>query len=340
MLFGLSYILAQDDFIQKDIELLEHSGIKNDNDGLLTLEKYEFYQVEKDKESHSIPTSIYDEDAYINESRKYIIDEITSNILSGKDSMDGVTGLIERAYISSVDQSLDSYILYIPKDYSKEKSYPLVVFLHGSGEKTFLPESSPSHKMFIELCDKYKFIMVAPNGRNHPDFKSSKKNFGASVYMNDGEQDVLQVISQVEKIYKIDLSKVYLTGYSMGGFGTWYLGSRHPDMFAAIAPVCGFGTGKNGSRFKCPPVDIDKLKNMPVYAVHGDKDTRVLVSESRELVSALIRDGDKEVYYGELIGVSHNAWDFVYDDEKLFKWFSRYSKKFGTSIKLDTASTL
>ncbi len=320
---------GQEDVIENDIKILRQAKVNENNDGMLILKRYDFYDTEREKDhsTNSIDASPeYDKAAFSRISEESTIDKIVSNVLSKKDAMDGITGLIERAYISNVDNTIDSCVMYVPGKYDSSKKYPLIVLLHGSGEKAFLPNSSPVHKIFLDMCEQYQIIMVAPNGRNHPDFSSKKFNFGASLYMNDGERDVLQVISLAEKDYNIDSSRVYLTGYSMGGFGTWYLGSRHPDIFAAIAPVCGFGTGKNSSRFKSPKVELESLQNMPVYVFHGEKDSRVKVSESREIVSELKNDGDKDVKYEELKGVDHNAWDYAYDDNRLFLWFLAHKK--------------
>lgn len=242
------------------------------------------------------------------------------------DVFTAATGFLERAYVSATDGSVDSYLMYVPSNYDKARAWPLVVMLHGLGEKAFLPVASPARRRVLESCEKNGILMVAPNGRNRVDRDSPKPNFGASLYMDDGEQDVLQVIELARKAYNIDSSRIYLTGVSMGGWGTWYLGSRHPEIFAAIAPVCGFGTGAL-SRWKTPPLDLSKLKSTPVYAFHGDGDQTIPVSETRKLVETLKEMGATEVTYEELPGVAHNAWDFVYDDDRVFRWFLKQRRK-------------
>jgi predicted peptidase len=237
----------------------------------------------------------------------------------------GMTGFFERSYLSNEDQSVDSCLMYVPSTYDKARAWPLVVMLHGLGERAFLPVTSPAHPLFLEWCEKNGLLMIAPNGRNRADRDSPKPNFGASLYMDDGEQDVLQVIELARKAYNIDSSRIYLTGVSMGGWGTWYLGSRHPELFAAVAPVCGWGTGEL-TRWKCPPVDLARLKNTPVYAFHGDQDPVIPVSESRKMAATLKALGAADVTYEELPGVKHNAWDFVYNDDRVFRWFLRHRR--------------
>lgn len=305
--------------IESSLKLLERKGIPDNHEGILILKRYRYYLAEITKgngfaEYHAGSTSpVYDYLAFANMMHKDTWGTIVDNSLSGKDPFRGITGFFERAYLSEVDGVLDSYLIYLPKYYDADKSYPLIVLLHGYGESAYLPQFSAVHNSFLEACENHQVIMAAPNGKHKIPYVSS--------YMNEGEQDVLQVINRVRKLYTIDSSRIYLTGLSMGGFGTWRLGSRHPEMFAAIAPVCGYGTGQ-----RSVAVEIDRLKNLPVMTFHGDMDNTVSVNETRGLVKRM-QDKGYSVIYHELPGVKHNAWDYAYQGDALVKWFLKYQKK-------------
>jgi poly(3-hydroxybutyrate) depolymerase len=326
--------VAGDDVFTSAVKTLQKKGVAQENDGMLILKRYQHYLSEIAQGNaygywgvaggKKVPP-VYDFIAFSVMCYKGTVDRIVSNTIAGKDAFEGMTGFLERAYVSVADKSIDSYLMYVPAGYDKSRAYPLVVMLHGTGEGAFLPVTSPAHQQFLEACEKHGFILVAPNGRNLADKDSPKPNFGASLYMNDGEQDVLQVINLVRKACRIDSSRIYLTGESMGGWGAWYLGSRHPDLFAAIAPVCGWGIGAFKD-LKSPPVDLAGLKNMPVYAFHGDKDPVVPASETRKMVASLKAMSTAEVLYEELPGVEHNAQDFVYSNDRVFKWFLRHRR--------------
>ena len=115
-------------------------------------------------------------------------------------------------------------------------------------------------------------------------------------------------IEQIISENNIDEDRVYLTGLSMGGFGTWYTSMLRPDLFAAIAPVCGGGMAWNAEVLK-----------MPIWAFHGAEDNVVSPNQSDEMVEALKKLG-ADVTYSRIPGVGHNVWDETYDEE-LVNWF-------------------
>jgi dienelactone hydrolase len=306
--------------IESSLKLLERKGIPGNHEGVLILKRYRYYLAEIAKgngfaDYHPGATPpVYDYLAFANMMSKDTWDIIVGNTLSGNDPFRGISGFFERAYLSETDQTLDSYLIYLPKSYDSEKLYPLMVFLHGYGESVYLPQFSAVHNGFLEACENNQVIMVAPNGKH--------KLPSVSNYMNEGEKDILQVIKLVRKIYNVDVNRIYLTGLSMGGFGTWYIGSRHPEMFAALAPVCGYGTGQ----WYSAAVEIDRLKNVPVMTFHGDMDDTVPVGETRTLVKQM-QDKGYPVIYHELPGVKHNAWDYAYQGDTLVKWFLKNTKQ-------------
>jgi predicted peptidase len=126
---------------------------------------------------------------------------------------------------------------------------------------------------------------------------------------------VMAVLDKTRKEYKLDDSRLYLTGLSQGGHGTWAIGARHPDLFAAIAPICGYGDKSLA----------EKLGKMPVWSFHGDADTTVPLERSVEMDQWLKEAGTspKLTVYP---GVGHNSWDKAYREEDIGAWFLEHRK--------------
>ena len=200
------------------------------------------------------------------------------------------------------------YQVCLPAGYDASKAMPLILFLHGSGEQgdDGVKQSSVGIGPAIKLNPKgwAPYITVIP-----------QKPKGRGGWM-DHEELMLGVVEKTKKEYKIDPSRQYLTGLSMGGYGSWVLAAKHPAMWAAVAPICGGGN----------PADAPKLKDIPLWAFHGDKDTAVPLKKSEEMIEAIKAAGGspKLTVYP---GVGHNSWDKAYRDEKLWEWFLQHSKK-------------
>ena len=120
---------------------------------------------------------------------------------------------------------------------------------------------------------------------------------------------VVQILGAVEKEFRIDSSRIYVTGQSMGGYGTWDIVLRHPNRFAAAVPVCGAGD----------PTQAKSIAHIPIWAFHGDKDTAVPTKGSREMIEALKQAGSKGKYT-EYPGVGHNSWSRAWSEEDLVPW--------------------
>jgi len=193
------------------------------------------------------------------------------------------------------------YLLYLPKGYGekKEQKWPLLLFLHGAGERgtdiNLVKKHGPSK--LIEQGRDFPFIIVSPQ-------------CPANAWWTEMTDSLAPLLDEVQSKYAVDPDRVYLTGLSMGGFGTWTLACRYPERFAAIAPICGGGEWYLTYR----------LKNVPVWAFHGAKDPVVPLRESTEMIEALKRTGgDAQLtVYPE---AEHDSWTETYNNPKLYDWF-------------------
>jgi len=196
------------------------------------------------------------------------------------------------------------YLLYLPEGYERDttKQWPLMIFLHGSGESGVDLEKVKVHgpAKLIEAGKKFPFIVVSPQAPPQTGWKS----------------DVLKaLLDDLKKKLRVDRDRVYLTGLSMGGFGTWDLAEKYPDEFAAMAPICGGGdVGK-----------VWKLRHMPVWCFHGAKDNVVPIASSQIMVDSLrkFNPGVKFTIYPEL---EHNSWEVTYNNDSLYDWFLSQKK--------------
>ena len=222
-------------------------------------------------------------------------------------------------FFSQVDDSDQPYGLYLPKNFDPAKKYPLVISLHGAGSNHRLNlrrvfgqgnrpgESDPEATRYFPQLSDVDFIVASPLAR------------GTMGYQGIAERDVLDVLADVKKRLPIDEDRVYLTGLSMGGGGTLWLGLTRPDLWAAIAPVC-----------PAPPAEIEDLApnalNLPVHLFHGDADPAVPVEVSRRWTTRLKESG-VAVEYTEYPGIRHNSWDYAYKDAAIFDWFAKFRRQ-------------
>lgn len=194
-----------------------------------------------------------------------------------------------------------NYLLYLPKDYnSAGNPFPLIVFLHGAGERGDNLDQLKVHGIpkILETDGNFPFVVVSPQ---------CPANTTWAVQM-----EVLKaLIDYIKAEYNIDTSRVYLTGLSMGGYGAWLMAEQYPQLFAAIAPVCG-----GGEKWLAGNLD------MPIWAFHGAKDDVVPLQKSQEMVDAVKKAGGNVQFtvYPEL---GHNCWTATYENKELYKWFLR-----------------
>ncbi|PAB60828.1 carboxylesterase family protein [Anaeromicrobium sediminis] len=196
-----------------------------------------------------------------------------------------------------------NYLLYLPKDYSDNKEWPLILFLHGMGERgdnlnLVKKEGLPR---LLETNKEFPFVVVAPQC---PD----------ESYWTKHVDDLYQLINTIKKEHSIAESHVYLTGISMGGFGTWSLGTKYPEEFAAIAPICG---GLEDREI------VKNLKNTPVWVFHGAKDPIIPIESSQILVDTLKECGG-DVQFTIYPDLEHDSWTVTYDNPELYSWFLKH----------------
>ncbi|MEJ5258862.1 MAG: prolyl oligopeptidase family serine peptidase [Anaerohalosphaeraceae bacterium] len=197
------------------------------------------------------------------------------------------------------------YLLYLPPDYEQKDSWPLLVFLHGAGERGSDLNRVKAHgpAKLVEQGRDFPFVIVSPQcpeGQWWPVLG----------------REVLALIDEMLERYKIDPDRVYLTGLSMGGYGTWAIASAWPERFAAIAPICGGGR----------PFTAANLKKVPVWAFHGAKDPVVPLSESQQMVDAVNRAGGKAklTIYPD---AEHDSWTQTYDNPELYQWLLSHRRE-------------
>ena len=200
------------------------------------------------------------------------------------------------------------YLLFLPNGYDAEKEWPVLLFLHGAGERgddiNLVAVHGPPKRIAKEpeFAEKCPFIVVSP--QCHTDRYWSP----AQLYL---------LLDEVEKQYKVDKKRIYVTGLSMGGFGTWMLtagqsepGTPAKQRFAAVAPICGgFDTEQ-----------ADKLVNTPLWAFHGEADSVVPVRLTQDMVKAIEEAGGKKVKMTTYPGVNHDSWTQTYDNQELYDW--------------------
>ncbi len=200
------------------------------------------------------------------------------------------------------------YQIFVPHDYKGDKAYPIILFLHGAGETGEDGEKQVAVGLgkAIKKHEKtFPFIVVFP--------QSKKRTWKAD--SDDGKR-ALAIFDDVIKAYKVDDKREYLSGLSMGGFGAWSIAAAYPDRWAAIAPVCGGGDLKTAV----------KIKDIPCWNFHGDKDTSVKVEKSRDMIKAL-KDAGGNPRYTEMPGVGHNSWDAAYGNAELYTWLLENKRK-------------
>ncbi len=216
--------------------------------------------------------------------------------------MKKVSGLYEAGEINV------GYYVFLPENYDANKKYPLVLFLHGAGERGDGSEEKlplvcvNALPKYAEEGEEYPFILLCPQCPEN-------------IVWNNIVLTLKALVDKIAAQYSADPDRIVCTGLSMGGFGTWEMGVTYPDFFAAIAPVCGGGFSWRAAL----------LKDMPVWAFHGDADSVVPISYSETMVEAIKKAGGNPKFT-VFPGVNHNSWDSAYQTTDVVKWLTEQRK--------------
>lgn len=216
---------------------------------------------------------------------------------------------LEGAFKGTVTRNVTmDYLLYLPEEFESntDKQWPLLVFLHGSGERGNDLEKVKVHgpPKLIAQGMTMPFVVLSPQCPSDTDWDT---------------ETLFTLIKQIASRYRVDEKKVYLTGLSMGGAATWNLAMAYPYYFAAIAPVCG-PVNRNY------PARADDLKDLPIMAFHGAMDDVVPISGAAAMIKRLQELGStaRIVIYPD---ANHDSWTTTYENPELYKWFMKQTRE-------------
>ncbi|MFK7767373.1 MAG: prolyl oligopeptidase family serine peptidase [Mariniblastus sp.] len=225
------------------------------------------------------------------------------NLNSAAEAQTPAPGKQVEMKLTTGDGAEVGYLLHLPKDYvaDGEKKFPLMFFLHGRGESngplSLVAKWGPP--MMVARGDDLPYVMVSPQCPRDDEWRSDTQ-----------QKRLVELLDLVVKNYNIDEDRIYLTGLSMGGYGSWRMAADHPKRFAAVAPVCGGGK----------PEDAEKLKNVPIWAFHGDQDRAVKFERSVEMVDAIKAAGGTSIRFTTYEHIGHNCWSATYATPELYQW--------------------
>lgn len=244
--------------------------------------------------------------------------DIIAALKAGRDPVRQAKGLQNRAYRFAGTGEIIPYQVYVPSTWTPDKQWPLVVALHGANldETNMLGRNGGAMQ---KLAEQHGFVVVSPLGYRLNSAYGSQRGFSRALAADPervkrSEQDVLQVADLVEKEFNVDPRRRYLTGNSMGGGGTWWIGGRYPDRWAAIAP---------GAYGGVLPEDTAALAKLPIRFIVGEKDDLMLDSVRKTL--AILKAGGVNPEYVEVPGGTH-ASAFEIELPAIFDFFEKHAK--------------
>lgn len=216
-------------------------------------------------------------------------------------------GFEKQAFQTLITQSVRlPFWLYLPPDYESREHWPLVMFLHGRGERGDNLDLVKLHGLpkIIAEGKSFPFVVVAPQ-------------CPIASYWSEQIDALNALLDHVIASNRIDADRVYLTGLSMGGAGTWFFAGRYPEKFAAIAPICGSGLKWLAQ---------ERLTRLPIWVFHGDADSVVPIRYSQEMVDA-IRENGGTVKFTIYPGIDHDSWTQTYNNPELYDWLLSHKRK-------------
>ncbi|OVE74462.1 hypothetical protein BVX94_00165, partial [bacterium B17] len=197
------------------------------------------------------------------------------------------------------------YLLYLPKGYGVPgEKWPLLLFLHGMGERgPGINKVSKHGPPKIVKKKDLPFVVVSP--------QCQAESFW-------GGPEIVEFVEHIESTYEIDRKRLYITGLSMGGFGTWNAIANNPDKFAAAIPICGGATSEKRK--------AEGLKKMPIWSFHGEADTVVAMEKQMEMVNNLKELKNKNFKFTVYKGCKHDSWTRTYNNDEIYEWLLKFSK--------------
>lgn len=189
------------------------------------------------------------------------------------------------------------YLIYIPEGYGRpDEKWPLLLFLHGSGERgTDIQKVATLGPPKLAAAADYPFIVVSPQCK-------------PGRWWNTDE--LIQLVQHLQSILVVDQDRIYVTGLSMGGYATWSLITSYPDTFAAAIPICG----------GADPANAERVKELPIWAFHGDKDQAVPLARIQDMVDRLEQLKHPDFTFTVYPGVGHDSWTRTYANPEVFEW--------------------
>ncbi len=251
--------------------------------------------------------------------RKHLSLLLFATLLSCRTMAPRETGFLIRSIV--VRGSNYPYSIYVPRTYDPSKRWPVILFLHGSGERG--TDGLRSTQIGVAAA-------IRANPEQVPAIVVFPQAPLETRWLGEPADAAMAALDATITEFRGDSDRVYLTGLSMGGYGTYHLALAHPDTFAALVVVCGgllpheTTTAVQQSPLTRSAADpyaftAHALRSLPIWICHGDVDTVVPVEESRRMVEQLRREG-ADVRYSEYPGVGHNAWDRAYGEPELWRW--------------------
>jgi predicted peptidase len=223
------------------------------------------------------------------------------------------TGFLQKT-LKCRDGQTVKYCVFVPHDYSPDRPPPVVLFLHGAGHAGTDGQRQTMAGLGKALRAREKTfpaIVVFPQAQK-------RERDIISTWSADRPEGAraLEILDAVQRDYRTDSNRVYVTGVSMGGYGTWALAARFPERWAAVVPLCGGGD----------PETVAAFKQVPCWCFHGADDPAVRVGNSRLMIDALKKAGG-DPKYTEFPGVQHNCWDLAYSSDDLWNWLWEQRRK-------------
>ncbi len=245
----------------------------------------------------------------------------------GKTNDQGIaTGFINKTM--TVKGKPVRYVVYVPYEYDPARAWPMIVFLHGAGERGddgIIQTEVGIGPAIRRNPERFPAIVVFP--------QCPRKTFYSAIL-----DELEQAMAATRAEYNIDARRIYLTGISMGGFGTWLWGATKTDTFAALLPICGGGSDiparamldmKGPSPFGTYEERVKQWVKIPIWAFHGADDQVVPTAQTSRTVDLIRKAGGKKIRYTEYPDTGHNSWDKTYQDKKVIAWLFKQKKRTG-----------